>query len=677
MMTVTAQDEAPLLNTAEEEDDDDRPLVRNLKFGLKKAAAAVGSTVNKVSQGEAPIDTSVWGLRRGHHHGHHGHHHGAEDGQDEAEMNQLMSKQESSSAANGPGPGSEELGLHAASQRGDLIRIKELIESGQAHATDKDGEGITALHWAAINNHLDVAKYLLDMGAEVDIAGGELMATPLHWATRSGHTTMVMLLYTKGADPSRQDNQGYNALHLSSHAGHVFMAALLLSLGMDVNAPDNFGRTGLMWSAYQGNSLETLEEFIRCGADLELVDSTGLSSLHWAVISNHLHMAGPLIKAGARLDVQDPQGKTPQDWAEEKGLLDTYSQIVESCDRGPTPNKGRPFDKKNTNRLIYTVPFALVPFSTYIFALLPIYFSLPLVCVICYLAHKVFIVKYLRRGHDNLVKTPFMTAIPQATLFLVGSVWISMLPATSHMLVENFLFLSMFAPCCYALYKGVVSDPGYITKAGPDDRKVTVMYLAEKGILDPRHYCVTCCIRKPLRSKHCKFCNRCVVRFDHHCPWTYNCIGALNHRYFMIFTGTLVLGTWTFDHIVSQYVGALAQKVELLPNCSIQIPSMCAFLNAAPYTLTTAAWATLNSIWVLFLFLVQLYQVGKGLTTNESANWYRRVENPFDQGCIKNCVQFWSETEKTGKKGRAKGKGQWYTTYDVPRGLNHAPQDMV
>lgn len=65
-----------------------------------------------------------------------------------------------------------------------------------------DNETVTLLHWAAINNRLDIVKFLLERGALVDAVGGELQASSLHWATRQGHLQAVVLL-VKGDEISR------------------------------------------------------------------------------------------------------------------------------------------------------------------------------------------------------------------------------------------------------------------------------------------------------------------------------------------------------------------------------------------------------------------------------------------------------------------------------------------
>jgi hypothetical protein len=48
-------------------------------------------------------------------------------------------------------------------------------------------------------------------------------------------------------------------------------------------------------------------------------------------------------------------------------------------------------------------------------------------------------------------------------------------------------------------------------------------------------YCTACKLEQPLRTKHCKNCNRCVATYDHHCPWIGNCVAEKNRRFFFYF----------------------------------------------------------------------------------------------------------------------------------------------
>lgn len=75
---------------------------------------------------------------------------------------------------------------------GNLTRVQEAISSGH-DVNLKGAGGYTALHAAALNNHVEVLRLLLDSGAEVSprLESGE---TPLDLARLAGHEGVVALL---------------------------------------------------------------------------------------------------------------------------------------------------------------------------------------------------------------------------------------------------------------------------------------------------------------------------------------------------------------------------------------------------------------------------------------------------------------------------------------------------
>ena len=55
------------------------------------------------------------------------------------------------------------------------------------------------------------------------------------------------------------------------------------------------------------------------------------------------------------------------------------------------------------------------------------------------------------------------------------------------------------------------------------------------GLTSNYKYCVECHLYRPLRTIHCRECNHCVERYDHHCPWLGLCIGKYNYKFFIVF----------------------------------------------------------------------------------------------------------------------------------------------
>ena len=108
-----------------------------------------------------------------------------------------------------------------AVQFGDFQTVKSLLDSHQVSANAVDNDGCSLLHWAAINNRVEIATLLIRSGAIVPCAGGVLAESPLHWAVRRNYCKVVGLLLAEGADVSYRSNMGLDALSLACHLGNT------------------------------------------------------------------------------------------------------------------------------------------------------------------------------------------------------------------------------------------------------------------------------------------------------------------------------------------------------------------------------------------------------------------------------------------------------------------------
>jgi len=177
--------------------------------------------------------------------------------------------------------------------------------------------------------------------------------------------------------------------------------------------------------------------------------------------------------------------------------------------------------------------------------------------------------------------------------------------------------------CSYNLFRAVTLDPGTCPKPTSDDElKSIIEDLASEGRLNGQTFCIQCMARKPLRSKHCRVCDKCIARSDHHCPWVWNCVGMGNHRQFLTFVSTLVVGIGLFDYLTYAYFLSnvpSASPEEISPSCPLPT-EFCAITAHDSFLFSVACWATLQLLWTVVLLATQLWQVARQMTTLEVSN---------------------------------------------------------
>ena len=149
---------------------------------------------------------------------------------------------------------------------GDLETARTLVAEG-ADVNAPQGDGATALHWAAHRNDLDAATWLIEAGADVNAANA-LGATPLWLAAINGSAPMVERLLESGADPNVSLKMGETPLMTAARSGDVQTVERLLEYGADVNAAEHErGQTALMWAVAQQHG-DVARLLIESDADL-------------------------------------------------------------------------------------------------------------------------------------------------------------------------------------------------------------------------------------------------------------------------------------------------------------------------------------------------------------------------------------------------------------------------
>jgi len=148
-----------------------------------------------------------------------------------------------------------ELSLPEAAALGDARTAKTILARDPGAINQRSNDGWTALHLAGFMGHADVARVLLDHGADIEAVSQNSIANrPLHAAIAGkAATDVIELLLERGADVTARVELGITALHLSAARGNMAITRRLLELGADPAARMTDGKLPASYATERGH----------------------------------------------------------------------------------------------------------------------------------------------------------------------------------------------------------------------------------------------------------------------------------------------------------------------------------------------------------------------------------------------------------------------------------------
>ena len=155
-----------------------------------------------------------------------------------------------------------------AAMHGDRAAVKALLQQG-GDVNAAQGDGMTALHWAAMKNDAELAQMLVYAGANVKATTRLGSNTPLVLAARNGNAPVVQVLLEAGADAKAATSTGTTPLMLAAASGSTEAVTALLAAGSDLEAKESsMQQTPLMFAA-AFSRVEVMKALVAAGANVK------------------------------------------------------------------------------------------------------------------------------------------------------------------------------------------------------------------------------------------------------------------------------------------------------------------------------------------------------------------------------------------------------------------------
>eukprot|EP01083_Nonionella_stella_P026872 73990_1 len=183
------------------------------------------------------------------------------------------------------------------------------------------------------------------------------------------------------------------------------------------------------------------------------------------------------------------------------------------------------------------------------------------------------------------------------------------------------------------LHQTAFTEPGFI----PPGQAKKPTNNEEMTRSDGFKFCRTCLIWRPPRAHHCKYCDNCVRKFDHHCPWIGTCVGMRNYKYFVTFLA--VLSIYTLYILITGVIVLIdyAQHLAESANSSWEYEFPAAMKKELLVSLVTMLAGT-TFLCVVSMSCYHSHLICSDQTTYENAR-HIRISNTQSTGTCRNCCR--------------------------------------
>lgn len=166
----------------------------------------------------------------------------------------------------------------------------------------RDNMDRTVLDLACANGLFEMARWLIEANAQINVVSPKLNFTPLHHAVVCGHERIVQLLLSLGAEMDIGDLQYGSVLHAAAFSNNINITRMLLNHGAEPNIVplvNDDGDTNDILPLHLTSSPEVAKLLINAGSHVNFPDKDKHTPCHHAILKNNYVLVKVLLEAGA------------------------------------------------------------------------------------------------------------------------------------------------------------------------------------------------------------------------------------------------------------------------------------------------------------------------------------------------------------------------------------------